>query len=97
MSDRSNPSAYIIQVGCFENLPDADRTRSRFENMGPIEISTVVTDSDMLFQVRIGPLDDLVQARGALRDVISAGYRDAQLIEPATAPSRSCVQILSDG
>ena len=97
VSNQSNRATFVIQVGCFENLPDADRTRSRFENMGAIEISTVVTDSDMLFQVRIGPLDDPVQARRALRDVIDAGYRDALLIESTNAQNRLCSQISSAG
>ena len=79
VSSRSNPS-YVIQVGSFTNLPDADRSRSRFENIGPVEIVTVATESDILFQLRIGPLNDPVQAQAALQQVIGAGYADARLI-----------------
>jgi len=85
VSNQSKPGAFVIQVGYFSNITDADRTRSRFENIGPVEIFTVATDSDILFDVRIGPLNDQVQARGALKDVMSAGYHDAKLIGPANA------------
>jgi len=73
VSDRSKSGAYVIQVGYFSNITDADRTRSRFQNIGPVEVFTVATDSDILFEVRIGPLNDQVQARGVLKDVVSAG------------------------
>ena len=85
MPNRSKSGAYVIQVGYFSNIADADRTRSRFQNIGPVEVFTVATDSDILFEVRIGPLNDPVQARGALKDVMSAGYHDAKLIAPVNA------------
>src|SRR6185436_12444351 len=39
--NRSKSGAYVIQVGYFSNIADADRTRSRFQNIGPVEVFTV--------------------------------------------------------
>jgi rare lipoprotein A len=82
----SNPpkTTYVVQVGRFDTLPDANRARSRLENIGPMEISTMATGSDIYFQLRMGPLNDPVQARRALQLSVDAGYPDAKLMAPAT-------------
>jgi rare lipoprotein A len=75
---------YAVQVGVFTNLANADRTRSRLADIGPVEISTIATESDILFQVRIGPMTDAARAREALQQVIGAGYKDAKVVTVAS-------------
>jgi rare lipoprotein A len=76
----SAPDGYAIQIGCFADQANAERTRSRVGSIGPVEVSRMFANSGTLFRVRIGPLTDLDQAKEALHQVIGAGYPDAQLM-----------------
>jgi rare lipoprotein A len=83
---RSEKRGFFIQVGWFADSSNAERTRSRLANIGPVKIDTTPASSDSLSRVRIGPLDDADTAQAALREVIDAGYTDARLITSANAP-----------
>lgn len=66
------PGLYVVQVGSFRDLADADRRQAELALLGiESRIQHVTIDDDVFHRVRIGPLADLRaldRIRGRLRD-----------------------------
>ena len=66
------PGSYVLQVGSFTALGDADRMQANLALLGiESRIQRVTIDDDVYHRVRIGPirdLEDLNQTRRRLRD-----------------------------
>lgn len=66
------PGVYVLQVGSFHALADADRMQARLALLGiESEIQRVMIDDDVWHRVRIGPireLGELNRVRRQLRD-----------------------------
>ena len=66
------PGRYVLQVGSFGALDDADRMKARIALLGiESRIQRVTIDDDVFHRVRIGPIADLAelnQVRRRLRD-----------------------------
>ncbi len=65
------PGNYVLQVGSYRNLEDAQRLRARLSKLGiDANIQKVAIDADEWHRVRIGPVKDLAKlnaTRSALR------------------------------
>lgn len=65
------PGSYVVQVGAFRNLRDADARKAELALLGLIaSIQVVSIDGNTLHRVRIGPINDLArldQVRNTLR------------------------------
>jgi len=65
------PGNYVLQVGSYRNLEDAQRLRARLSKLGiDANIQKVAIDADEWHRVRIGPVKDLARlnaTRSALR------------------------------
>ena len=56
------PGRYVLQVGSFAALDDADRLKARIALLGiESRIQRVTIDDDVFHRVRIGPIADLEQ------------------------------------
>jgi cell division protein FtsN len=66
------PGSYVLQVGSFTALGDADRMQANLALLGiESRIQRVTIDADVFHRVRIGPiadLEELNQVRRRLRD-----------------------------
>lgn len=65
------PGSYVVQVGAFRTLKDADARKAELALLGIVSSIQVITiDSNTLHRVRIGPLSDmnrLDQVRSTLK------------------------------
>lgn len=65
------PGSYVIQVGAFRTLKDADARKAELALLGIVSSIQVITiDDTTLHRVRIGPISDLNrldQVRGTLK------------------------------
>lgn len=65
------PGSYVVQVGAFRTLKDADARKAELALLGIVSSIQVITiDNNTLHRVRIGPISDLSrldQVRGTLR------------------------------
>jgi cell division protein FtsN len=67
------PGAYVLQVGSYKNLPDAERLRSKLAKQGiDATIQRVAVDADEWHRVRIGPLRDLKRLNTIRRELRAA-------------------------
>ena len=74
------PGAYVLQVGSFRNLPDAERLRSKLAKQDiDASIQRIAVDADVWHRVRIGPLRDLAKLNATRRELRAADI-DAILI-----------------
>ena len=69
-----------VQAGSFAQYGNANRLRARLSVLGPTSILAVTYDKQQLFQVRVGPINNLKRADGILEQVIGAGLINARLV-----------------
>lgn len=54
------PGAYVLHLGAFRNLDDAERLRTKLTRLGvDAVIQRVTIDTDVFHRVRIGPISEL--------------------------------------
>jgi cell division protein FtsN len=69
------PGSYVVQVGSFATLTDADRMQANLALLGiESRIQRVTIDSDVYHRVRIGPINELNDLNGIRRRL-----RDARI------------------
>jgi cell division protein FtsN len=74
------PGAYVLQVGSFRSLPDAERLRAKLAKQGiDATVQRIAVDADVWHRVRIGPLRDLAKLNATRRELRAADL-DAILI-----------------
>ena len=67
------PGAYVVQVGSYRNLADAERLRSKLKKQGiDAAIQRVAVDADVWHRVRIGPFRDLAKLNATRRELRAA-------------------------
>lgn len=69
-----------VQAGAFAEFENANRLRARLSVLGRSEVSQVQLGNQILFRVRLGPIDHLPTADATLERLIRAGYADARII-----------------
>jgi cell division protein FtsN len=69
------PGRYVLQVGSFRTVGDADRRQASLALLGiEARIQRVTIDDDVFHRVRIGPIDELAEVNRIRRQL-----RDAQI------------------
>lgn len=79
-SDRyaSRRGGFVVQVGAFAFLDNAERARDIARPAGPVRVDIIRTAADgELFRVRVGPWPTRAQANAARRRLVSLGFPDA--------------------
>lgn len=71
--------AAYVQVGTFSQRAQAERMRSEFGSLGPVEVAPVGAGEGMFYRVRIGPMA-AGQARAALSRVAARGVAGASIV-----------------
>lgn len=71
--------AAYVQVGTFAQRAQAERMRSEFGSLGPVEVAPVGAGEGMFYRVRIGPMAS-GQARSALSSVAARGVSGASIV-----------------
>jgi cell division protein FtsN len=67
------PGAYVLQVGSYRNLPDAERLKSKLAKQGiDATVQRVAVDTDVWHRVRIGPFRDLTKLNSTRRELRAA-------------------------
>ncbi|MGE0651138.1 MAG: SPOR domain-containing protein [Alphaproteobacteria bacterium] len=73
-------TSMYVQAGAFAEFENANRLRARLSVLGRSEVSQVQLGNQILFRVRLGPIDHLPTADATLERLIRAGYADARII-----------------
>ena len=73
-------TSMYIQAGAFAEFENANRLRARLSALGRSEVSQVQLGNQVLFRVRLGPIEHLPTADATLERLIRAGYSDARII-----------------
>ena len=76
----SGKGNYFVQVGSFADPDNAERARNDVAGTGPVQVEPLESQSGTLYRVRVGPLQDEMQARDALQSIVVVGHTDARLI-----------------
>jgi rare lipoprotein A len=71
---------YFIQAASFSNRNNALMLHDRLQTIGNVQIDESTVGTRTYYRVRVGPLADTASADNALREVISAGHRDARIV-----------------
>lgn len=69
--------AYVIQVGAFSDLANAQRVRSAVATAGPVSIDVLRAPGGELFRVRVGPFGTQADAETARRTLADLGYGES--------------------
>jgi rare lipoprotein A len=73
-------TSVYVQGGAFAEFENANRLRARLSVLGRSEVSQIQLGNQVLFRVRLGPIEHLPTADAMLERVIRAGYSDARII-----------------
>ncbi len=84
LMQKSNPvidrgSAYVIQVGSFANLDNAESVRTALSDYGAVQVYEYAGDDSAIYKVQMGPFLSSIGAQDALDAVRQAGFPDARL------------------
>ncbi len=74
-------SGIYVQAGAFRSLDNAERLAHRLRTAGAFEVTRATRGGDVLYLVRLGPLDDAAEAEEALARVLAAGQTGASIVE----------------
>lgn len=74
--------AFMVQVGAFSDVANAQRVRALVERAGPANVDVRQTARGELFRVRVGPWQTREQAETAQRMLAGLGYPEAVVAQP---------------
>ena len=74
------PKSYIVRVGVFHDLDNANTTYQQMQAYGPARIVKAVGANGPLYRVEMGPLESKADADAAMTAAIGEGFEDAKLI-----------------
>ncbi len=74
--------AFVVQVGAFSDLENAQRVRALIEQAGPVSVDVRQTARGELFRVRVGPWETRAQAEAARQSLAGLGYPEAIIAQP---------------
>ena len=74
------PKAYIVRVGVFHDLDNANTAYQQLQAYGHTRIVKAVGANGPLYRVEMGPLENKADADAAMTAAIGEGFEDAKLI-----------------
>lgn len=75
----AEPIAYV-QAGAFSQFVNAQRAQIMLSDLGDVHVEQIMTSSQPLFRIRVGPARTAVEADRLLSMVHQAGYPDAHIV-----------------
>lgn len=79
--DEQAAMAYVVRVGVFHDLANAQSAYQAVASFGPAKIVRAVGANGPLYRVEMGPLDNRADADSALTTAQGAGFEDAKLVQ----------------
>ena len=73
--------AYLVQVGAFSILANAERTRDRAAAVGAVLMDTLDRPAGPLYRVRVGSFSSRGDAEAARASIVSLGFADARVTQ----------------
>jgi rare lipoprotein A len=70
-------AGYVVQVGAFGSLANAERLRAALEGAGAVQVEPTQAGGEALYRVRIGPWDDRADAEAMRRRLVVSGFPNA--------------------
>ena len=74
------PKAYIVRVGVFHDMNNANTAYQQMQVYGQARIVKAVGANGPLYRVEMGPLESKADAEAALTAAIGEGFEDAKMI-----------------
>jgi len=78
--DAQAPQSYVVRVGVFHDLSNAQTAYQSVASFGPAKIVRAVGANGPLYRVEMGPLDNKSDAESALTTAQGAGFEDAKMV-----------------
>ncbi len=76
---RDRGAGYVIQVGSFSTLENAESVRTALSDFGAVQVYEIDGDEGASYKVQMGPFLSSIGAQDALDAVHQAGFPDASL------------------
>jgi rare lipoprotein A len=74
------PTTIYVQAAAFSDRANANRLKSRLDEVGAVEIQPAMVDGKQFYRVRVGPLASVEAADKALDQVIAKGFTGARVV-----------------
>ena len=74
------PKAYIVRVGVYHDLDNANTAYQQLQAFGPTRIVKAVGANGPLYRVEMGPIESKADADAAMTAAIGEGFEDAKMI-----------------
>ena len=76
----AQPHVYIVRVGVFHDLDNANTAYQQMQVYGHARIVIAVGANGPLYRVELGPVESKADADAAMTAAIGEGFEDAKLI-----------------
>lgn len=73
--------AFLVQVGAFSVLANAERTRDRASAVGAVLMDTLDRPAGPLYRVRVGSFSSRGDAEAARASIVGLGFADARVTQ----------------
>jgi rare lipoprotein A len=70
----------FIQAGAFSQPDNANRVKSRIEQLGTVKVTGVRTQGIDMYRVRLGPIPSVEEADRLLSQVVGSGLAEARIV-----------------
>ena len=74
------PSQIFIQAGAFSRPDNANRVKSRIDQLGPVKVTGVRAQGIDMYRVRLGPIPTVEEADRLLAQVVGTGLAEARIV-----------------
>jgi rare lipoprotein A len=74
------PSQIFIQAGAFSRPDNANRVKSRIDQLGPVKVTGVRAQGIDMYRVRLGPIQTVEEADRLLAQVVGTGLAEARIV-----------------
>jgi rare lipoprotein A len=74
------PTQIFIQAGAFSRPDNANRVKSRIDQLGPVKVTGVRAQGVDMFRVRLGPIPTVEEADRLLAQVVGSGLAEARIV-----------------
>jgi rare lipoprotein A len=74
------PSQIFIQAGAFSRSDNANKVKSRIDQLGPVKVTGVRAQGIEMYRVRLGPIQTVEEADRLLAQVVGSGLAEARIV-----------------
>lgn len=77
---KAGSAGNFVQAGAFRSLENANKHGVNLEKYGPYQVQTISLNGKPIHLVRIGPYENIGQAKQVLSKILTAGVKDAHVV-----------------